>query len=184
MENSKKGKEKTAGYIYYAARIGVLLSVVMMFFPGLNPAKICDYINKNMSLFTSGISYSGLVKQCTRAFNQGWIQESSFVLLFISSMVVCIGIAAGAVMGCMSLGNLKMRKVGNWFGIGGAIAQIAGLGGIYLAYSQVAQTTKPDKVIPNFPLSNWLFFLVLAAVILVVSVLVQVRAARFQKIIL
>ncbi len=181
MENSKKGKEKTAGYVYYVARIGVLLSVVMMFFPGLNPSKICDYINKNMSLFTSGISYSGLVKQCTRAFNQGWIQESSFVLLFIASMLVCLGIAACAVMGCMSLGNLKMRKVGNWFGIGGSIVQMAGLGGIYLAYSQVAQTTKPDKVIPNFPLSNWLFFFVLAAVVLVASVLVQVMLPKPEK---
>ncbi|MDE5802778.1 MAG: ABC transporter permease subunit [Lachnospiraceae bacterium] len=181
MENSKKGKEKTAGYIYYVARIGVLLSVVMMFFPGMNPSKICDYINKNMSLFTSGISYSGLVKQCTRAFNQGWIQESSFVLLFIASMLVCLGIAANAVMGCMSLGNLKMRKVGNWFGIGGSIMQIAGLGGIYLAYSQVAQTTKPDKVIPNFPLSSWLFFVVLAAVVLVAVVSVQVMLPKPEK---
>ena len=181
MENSKKGKEKTAGYIYYVARIGVLLSVVMMFFPGMNPSKICDYINKNMSLFTSGISYSGLVKQCTRAFNQGWIQESSFVLLFIASMLVCLGIAANAVMGCMSLGNLKMRKVGNWFGIGGSIVQIAGLGGIYLAYSQVAQTTKPDKVIPNFPLSSWLFFVVLAAVVLVAVVSVQVMLPKPEK---
>ena len=181
MENSKKGKEKTAGYIYYVARIGVLLSVVMMFFPGMNPSKICDYINKNMSLFTSGISYSGLVKQCTRAFNQGWIQESSVVLLFIASMLVCLGIAANAVMGCMSLGNLKMRKVGNWFGIGGSIVQIAGLGGIYLAYSQVAQTTKPDKVIPNFPLSSWLFFVVLAAVVLVAVVSVQVMLPKPEK---
>lgn len=181
MEDSKKGKEKTAGYVYYVARIGVLLSVVMMFFPGLNPAKICDYINKNMSLFTSGISYSGLVKQCTRAFNQGWIQESSFVLLFISSMLVCLGIAAAAVMGCMSLGNRKMKKFGNWFGIGGAIAQMAGLGGIYLAYSQIAQTTKPERVIPNFPLSNWLFFFILAAVILVASVLVQVMIPKPEK---
>lgn len=181
MENSKKGKEKTAGYVYYVARVGVLLSVVMMFFPGLNPSKICDFINKNMSLFTSGISYSGLVKQCTRAFNQGWIQESSFVLLFIASMLVCLGIAAGAVMGCMSLGNLKMRKVGNWFGIGGSIAQMAGLGGIYLAYSQVAQTTKPDRVIPNFPLFNWLFFFVLAAVVLVAVVFVQVMLPKPEK---
>ncbi|MDE6128200.1 MAG: sugar ABC transporter permease, partial [Lachnospiraceae bacterium] len=181
MEDGKKGKEKAAGYVYYVARIGVLLSVVMMFFPGLNPAKICDYINKNMSLFTSGISYSGLVKQCTRAFNQGWIQESSFVLLFIASMIVCLGIAAGAVMGCMSLGNVKMKKLGNWFGIGGAIAQIVGLGGIYLAYSQVAQTTRSDKVIPNFPLSNWLFFFILAAVILVATVLVQVMLPKPEK---
>lgn len=173
MKNSKTGKERAAGYFYYLTRIGALLSIVMMFFPGLNPAKVCDYINKNMSLFTSGISYSGLVNQCTRAFNQGWIQESSFVLLFISSMVACLGIAGVAAMGCMSLGNTKLKYFGNWFGMGGAVAQILGLGGIYLAYTQIAATTKPDKVLPYFPLKNWLFFFIIAAIILVVTVLIQ-----------
>ncbi len=186
MKNSKIGKERAAGYLYYVTRIGALLSIVLMFFPALNPAKVCDYISKNMSLFTSGVSYSGLVKQCTRAFNQGWISESSFVILFISCLITCVGIAAVSAMGCMSIGNLKMKRFGNWFGIGGAIAQMLGLGGVYLAYTQIADTTRPEKVIPNFPLSNWLFFFVIAAVILVVTVINQcllpkpAREAKFE----
>ncbi len=173
MKNNKTGRERAAGYIYYLARIGALLSIILMFFPALNPAKVCDYINKNMSLFTSAVSYSGLVKQCTRAFNQGWLQESSFVILFISSIITCLGIAAVAAMGCMSIGNRKLQRFGNWFGIGGAIAQMIGLAGIYLAYTQVAATTRPEKVIPSFPMGNWLFFFVIALVILVVTVAVQ-----------
>ncbi len=174
MEKNKTGKERIAGYIYYVARIGVLLSIVMMFFPGLNPAKICDFVNRTMSLFTSGISYGSLTEQCIRAFNQGWIQESSFIILFVSSMITWIGIAITAVMGCMSIGNLKMKRLGNWFGIGGAVVQMLGLGGIYLAYTQVAATTRPEKVIPVFPLQNWLFFFVIAAVVLVATVVIQV----------
>ena len=174
MEKNKTGKERIAGYIYYVARIGVLLSIVMMFFPGLNPAKICDFVNRTMSLFTSGISYGSLTEQCIRAFNQGWIQESSFIILFVSSMITWIGIAITAVMGCMSIGNLKMKRLGNWFGIGGALVQMLGLGGIYLAYTQVAATTRPEKVIPVFPLQNWLFFFVIAAVVLVATVVIQV----------
>ena len=178
MEKNKTGKERIAGYIYYVARIGVLLSIVMMFFPGLNPAKICDFVNRTMSLFTSGISYGSLTEQCIRAFNQGWIQESSFIILFVSSMITWIGIAITAVMGCMSIGNLKMKRLGNWFGIGGALVQMLGLGGIYLAYTQVAATTRPEKVIPVFPLQNWLFFFVIAAVVLVATVVIQVISPK------
>lgn len=181
MKDSRTGAEKTAGYLYYIARIAALLSVVLIFFPAFNPAKICDFISKNMSLFTSGISYSGLVSQCTRAFNQNWIQESSFVILFISSMICIIGIAATAAMGCMSVGNLKMKKFGNWFGIGGALAELLGLGGIYLAYTQVAATTRPEKVIPNFPLTNWLLFFIVAVVVLVTTVTIQILLPKPEK---
>lgn len=181
MKQTKAGKERIADWLYYLVRIGALLSVIMMFFPGINPSKISDYISKNMSLFTSGISYSGLVKECTRAFNQGWIQESSFILLFISSMIVCIGIAACAVYACMSLGNLKMKKVSNWIGIGGSALQILGLLGIYLAYTQVAATTRPEKVIPIFQTKCWLLFLVTALVVLVCSVATQCLLPNYKK---
>ena len=83
MEKKQTGKERIAGYIYYVARIGVLLSIVMMFFPGLNPAKICDYINKTMSLFTSGISYGSLTEQCVRAFNHGSRNLLSLYFLYL-----------------------------------------------------------------------------------------------------
>ncbi len=181
MNKNATGKEKTAGYIYYVARISALLLVFLIFFPAFNPAKICGYVNKNMSLFTTGISYSGLVEQCTRAFNMGWVQESSFVLLFISSMVTCIGIAATAAMGCMSLGNVKLKRLGNWFGIGGGVASLLGLGGIYLAYSQVAQTIKPDKVAPSYPLQNNIIFFVIVALALISSVAVQILLPKAEK---
>ena len=71
MKKGTTGKEKAAGYVYYVLRIGALMSALLMFLPALNPARICDYVNKNMSLLTSAISYSELVKNCIRAFNQG-----------------------------------------------------------------------------------------------------------------
>ena len=120
MKDSKTGKEKVAGYIYYLSRVAALLSVVLIFLPACNPAKICDYVNKNMSLFTSGVAYGDLTKLCVRAFDRGWVQESSFVILFIGSLITCIGILGAAAMGCMSLGNNKLKRLGNWFGIGGA----------------------------------------------------------------
>lgn len=184
MTKNEKIEQGTMGWaekLYYPVRLSVLLSVVLMFFPGINPSKICDYVNKNMSLFTSGVSYSGLIKECTRAFNMGWVDESTFVILFIASITTCVGIAIAAVNGCMSLGNLKMKKVGNLFGIIGAIVQILGLGGIFLAYTQVAQTDRPEKVIPSFQSTGFFLFLVIAVIVLLLSVIIQLNLPKVKK---
>lgn len=181
MNSEKTGGERLADKMYYLNRIGILFSIVLMFFPGVNPAKVCGYINKNMSLLTSGISYNGLIEQCTRAFRQGWINESSFKLLFFASMITCIGIAVTAVCGCMSLGNVKMKKTGNWFGIAGSAVQIAGLCMIYTAYSQVAATGRPEKVEPSFQILGFMLFLISAVVVLITSVAIQVMLPKVER---
>ena len=103
MNNSISGKERIADKLYFVTRIGIILSIVLMFFLAANPAKICGYINKNMSLLTSGLSYNRLVEDCARAFRQEWIYESSFKLLFVASLIACLGILITIVCGCMSL---------------------------------------------------------------------------------
>ncbi len=173
MKDKPSSNQPVVDKLYYVSRIGALLSVVLMLFPGINPSRICGYINKNMSLFTSGIAYSELVKECERAFTKGWIQESSFQLLFASSLIVCIGIALLAVCACMSLGNIKMKKAGNFFGMAGGVVEILGLTGIKAAYNQVAATSKPDKVLPVFQSNGYNFFLVLAVIGLVIAVVAQ-----------
>ena len=177
---TKSVKELTAEKLYIVTRIGALLSVVMMLFPGINPSKICDYINKNMSLFTSGIAYKELIKECGRAFTKGWISEGSFKLLFASSLIACIGIALIAVCGCMSLGNTKMKKTGNLFGIGGSLVELLGLGGIVLAYTQVAATSKPEKVLPQFQVTGFLLFFVIALLVLIITVVTQIILPKVE----
>lgn len=69
--NQKKAKQrKVYDYLYYLIRAAVLLSVVFLFIPSLNPARISEMINKNLSLFTSGISYSTLTNGFGRAFKK------------------------------------------------------------------------------------------------------------------
>lgn len=181
MNSSKTGREKAVSWLYYAVRIATLGLIVMMFFPQLSPARISELINKNMSLFTSGISYGGLVEQCGRAFRQGWVQESSFVILFVSCMLICIGIALAAAMSCMSIGNLKLKKFGGIFGIAGGVLALGGLMGIQAAYSQISLTDRPERVVPNLPTVNWVIFLVLAALVLVLSVVIQVLLPKPDK---
>lgn len=169
MQEKGTSNQLIAGKLYYFSRVSALLSVVLMLFPGMNPARICGYINKNMSLFTSGIAYSELVQECERAFTKGWLQESSFQLLFAASLITCIGIALMGVCSCMSLGNVKMQKTGNIFGFAGGAAQIIGLICIRIAYTQVAATTKPSKVEPCFQTAGYVIFLGLAVIGLIVT---------------
>ena len=92
MNKSMTGKERIANILYYVVRVATLLSVVMVFFPGFNPGKISGLINKNMSLFTTAITYDKLVENCVRAFSKGWVSETSFQILFVSCMIIVIGI--------------------------------------------------------------------------------------------
>ena len=166
---AKTKRELISDKIYYVIRIGILLSVVFLFIPGVNPARVCGLVNKNISLFTAGISYSTLTSEFGRALRKGWVDVASTYLLYGSSLAVCIGIAANAACGCMSLGNVKLKKLGNLIGVIGSIAGLGGMVGIYLAYGQIAQTVKPNKVEPMFPSSFWLI-VVLFAVILAVTI--------------
>ncbi len=181
MNKKKSGRERVADWIYYLNRLGIITSIILLFFPAFNPAKVCGYINKNMSLLTSGLSYSGLIEECERAFRMEWVFESSFRLLYYGSMVACIGIAITIICGCMSLGNLKMKKVGNWSGILGAVVQLAGLFMIYNAYLQIAATGRPEKVEPALNTTGFLLFVVAAAAVLVTTIVIQILLPKPDK---
>lgn len=180
MDKSKTTRELASDKLYYLIRLAILLSVVFLFVPALNPSRICGLINKNLSLFTSGVAYATLTADFGRAFTKGWVAKSSMYLLYASSLTVCLGIVANVVNGCMSLGNIKFKKLGNIFSVIGSIAELAGMAGIYTAYSQVALTEKPNKVEPMFPGSFW-FITVLFTVILIASVIQIILLAKSEK---
>lgn len=167
----KSKNEAIADKIYYLIRIAIILSAVFLFIPSLNPARISGLMNRNMSLFTSGISYSSLTEGFGRAIKKGWVMQSSLQLLFVSAMVSCIGIIANVASACMSVGNMKFKKLGNVIAVIGSAMEIAGLIGIYIAYTQVSQTTKPKKVEPMF--SNGFWVILIVAIIILVCTLVQ-----------
>ena len=172
MIEEKTKKEKSADRFYYIQRITALLAVMLIFFPAASPSRICTMINKNLSLFTSGISYGSLTAEMGRAFNRGWLAQGTIILLFAASMIMLIGIAAAGAGGCMSLGNIKFKSLGNIFSLAGGAAQTVGLILIYVSYLQVQGTSNPDKVGPMFP-AGFIVYLVLTALMLVTSVVIQ-----------
>ncbi|MBE5951366.1 MAG: sugar ABC transporter permease [Lachnospiraceae bacterium] len=189
----KKIKRQSNGWtdrVYYITRIGTLLALVMMFFPAANPAYVSGLINKNLSLFTTAISYDSLTSLAGRPLRMGWVQSGDFVVLMIGAAVLCLGIALTAVCACMSLGNLKMKHVGNWFGLAGTVTMFGGMAGIYLAYQRFCATDRPDKVyttklengeyINEFPVPMYLF-LALAAVLLISTLVIIVCQPKPNK---
>ena len=111
MNSEKTSLVKAADALYYITRVLIIFSAVLLFIPAFNPARICEMINKNMSLFTSSVSYSSLTSEFGRAFKKEWVDESSLKLLFSSAIAVTLGIVANGVGGCMSVGNILLKKL-------------------------------------------------------------------------
>lgn len=180
MNEIKTKRELTADRMYYFVRILILLSVVFLFIPAWNPAKISNAMNQNLSLFTTGISYNTLIDGFGRAFKKGWANESTFQILQFSAMGTCLGVAALIASGCMSVGNIKFKKLGNLFAIIGCAIELAGFAGIYIAYGQLASSDRPDKVEPVFKNSFWVI-LILTIVLLIFTVIQIILLAKSAK---
>lgn len=171
-------EEKKVDKFYYVYRVWSLLALALMFVPNLNPARICGYVSKNLSLFSCGFFYNSLTEDCGRAFTKGWVTTGNFVLLYVSGMVICLGILAELVASAMSLGSLKLKNRANIVAIIASIAQFVGLAGIVGAFALVSNTPKADKVLPSFPLAGFVTFVVLAVGFLILSLLIILRLPK------
>lgn len=179
MKEKRTQEKGPADKVYYIQRIASLLAAVLVFFPAANPARICTMINKNLSLFTSGISYSSVTAEMGRALNKGWIDTGTIYLVFAGALIMLLGIVALGAGGCMSLGNLKMKRLGNVLSLLGAVVDTVGMVLIYVSYTQIVLTSKPEKVGPMFPVGFYVYA-VLVAVTLVSSVVIQILLPKAE----
>ena len=167
---------------YMLERVILILFAALLFFPELSPARIVlqsgqAKISATASLFTSGISYSSLVSGLSRAFTKGWLNESWFILLFVCCLVVLVGVVLLGIGGCMSLGNLRMKNVGNRFLLSGSVLELLGTVGILAAYFLITGSADPNKITYQFPLGIPIF-LGLALVLFLLSLLVFLKTPR------
>ncbi len=162
--------EKRAEGILWVQRIATFIAVFLMFFPQASPTRITSLIGKNVSLFTSAVSYGQLTSEMGRALDKEWISYGSVTYLYIGALLMLIGIVVSVVAACTSLGNLKLKKFGFPFGVGGSLFTGGGLALIYLAYNGVMQTTRPEKVEPAFP-AGIIIYTVLAVLMFAGSLL-------------
>ncbi len=177
MKNSECTRQHASDVLYCFLRVAILVSVIFLLVPALNPARISGLINRNMSLFSSGFSYSNLTSGFGRAFKKGWVERSTMQLLFGSSLVVCLGVFAAVAGACMSIGNGKFKRLSNLFILAGSAAGVLGMAGIHTAYVQIAATSKPKKVEPMFSGAFWPFI----AILLIILALVLIEAVLVSK---
>lgn len=165
MDDAKSSK--ISQVIQILVRICTIILVVFLFVPGLNPSKISGLINKNLSLFTSGIFYDQLTSKFGRSLNKGWITEGTLHILFASSMVMLIGIVIAAAGGCMSVGERKLKKLGSYFSIVGTVLAGISFAGIYSAYNQMLGSSNLKKIDPSLPTG---FYILLACIVITLIV--------------
>lgn len=175
-------RERLCDILFWIIRASVVVNIIILFFPNFNAARITDQINKNMSLFTCGVSYKTLITNLGRAFSRGWVPESAFKLLNASSLIIVLAVVVMIIGSCMSLGNNKMKKTSTLFTIIGSIIEVCALFGIDRSYNMLLGSEKIEKVEPYFPSIFWLYA-VLAAVTLIISAaeLVLVPVTKGEK---
>ena len=128
LSRGKSMGEKISEKIYWLLRIAVVVNVVLLFFPSFNPARVSSLINKNLSLFSCGVSYDNIVANFGRAFRMGWVKEADFHSLNYCSFFLIVAVVVLCAGGCMSLGNIRMKKVGLCISAAGGIMEIISFG--------------------------------------------------------
>jgi putative aldouronate transport system permease protein len=132
-------------------RLAILFLFILLFIPDLNPARITEKINRNLSLFTCGFFYPNLIADMGRLLDKGWILNGTMQLLFISAMAACLGIIGCGAGACMSAGNDKLKRIGSLVSLGGSAVIGLGLLGIQNARGQLMASTAIDKALPIQP---------------------------------
>lgn len=180
MENQTPKVKFISDKLYYVLRVAIILATFVLFIPNFNPARVSKNINRNLSLFTTGISYETLIDGFGRAFKKGWVVESTFRLLNVSAIVAVIAVCIIIAGGCVSLGNNKMKRLGCILSTVGSSIELISMAGIFTAYNQVAATKKPKKIEPIFPSSIWLI-ITIAGIILVLSIVIFLLLLKQEK---
>ncbi len=173
-------REKKTEGLFWVQRIVTLLAVFLLFFPQVSPTRITSLIGKNVSLFTSAVSYGSLTAEMGRALDREWISYDSITILYIGALLILAGLASGVVAACCSLGNLRLKRFGVPFGLGGAVAAAAGMALIYVAYIMVSGTSRPEKVEPAFP-NGFYIYAVFVVLMLISALAIMIMLPRAEK---
>ncbi|MDF2486268.1 MAG: ABC-type transporter, integral rane subunit, partial [Herbinix sp.] len=165
------------------SRILVVLIVVSMFLPFFNPAKVSDLVNKNISFFTSGFNYATLANGFKRALAKEWVSAAAVQTLNLSSLIASIGIVISGIAGCLSLGEIKLKKLSTLIICVCNVVAAISLTGIYVAYQSFTLSSNLKKVEPSIPfaLPTLIILLILSAIVALISYLMLEKPAKNAK---
>ena len=177
----RKDKVHSYGWtdkLYYVTRISTMFAFLIMFFSEFNPARIYTQMNKNVSLFTTAISYEKLIVNFKFEMRSGLLTEGHMNLLMGAAGLLCIGIIALCVSACVSLGNLKYKRLANISNLVGGAVMIMGLYSIYTTHG--VYKTLDEALGYEFATEglNGAFFVM--AAIAVINIVIPVILTLFQ----
>jgi len=177
----KKEEEKEpAGFVFAISRIAALLMFFLLFIPSANPVAVTALIDKNTSLFTSGISYNTLIANVGRGFRQGWVEESWFAVLFAAAILLLIGVVLVSAGACASLGNVKFKYLSFLITASGIVFSIVGFIITFVSYSTFAGADKQDKVGAVLPTGVWMF-VILMVIALLCMIIEAIMLPKYDK---
>ena len=180
IDKSKNKVKEPAWILFGAQRVVAFLMFFLVFIPSMNPAKLTALISNNLSLFTSAISYGSLTDNVGRGFRMGWVEEGTFTILFIGSILALVGVLVIAAGACLSLGNTKCKRASFIVSIIGVVLLTVGLIVIYMAYQQFKDAKKQDKVQATFA-KGIIIYGVMGAIILVLTIVEFLLVPRAEK---
>ena len=176
--------------VYYVTRISMLFAFVLVFFSEFNPARIFTQMNKNVSLLTAALSYSRLVVNIKYEIGHNYIFRSDIYSLMIASALMIAGIVVTAVAACMSLGNLKFKRVSNYITVAGSLITAGGFVKMLTTYSlyrsideEIADKVGFNMAVDSLPrvLYAVLVFAVLQLICAVIEILAQPKPAKEDR---
>ncbi|MGN0435750.1 MAG: ABC transporter permease subunit [Wujia sp.] len=168
---SKVKEKEVAAPLYIVQRIVALFAVFAIFIPAANPEKVSALIGKNLSLFTSAVSYSSLKSDATRLLRMGHLDESAFVAIYISAILMTLGVIAIAAATCCTLGNNKFKRLASYISLGGSVLGIIGMVLTYVGYGTFAESKKTDSVVASFDNMGIKMYIVVFAIMLIFSII-------------
>lgn len=177
MLTSKKrelhGKESAAQIFCSILETAVLIVFILLFIPGVNPARISEKINRNISLFTSGFFYPVFTNTLHVLLRKSWAKEA-FITDYLSAMAGTIGILAACAGGVLSFGNSKCRRTGSFLTMCGSAVTALSMAGIWKSYTMLLagaeENNALEKAKPLFPSAIYVV-LAIAAFLFIIAYL-------------
>ncbi|MCL2030082.1 MAG: ABC transporter permease subunit [Oscillospiraceae bacterium] len=146
----KRGSFRASGALTAVFRIYLAALFLSAFIPYLNPARLSGLISKNASLFTL-LSYPAIGSNFVRALDRGWVEQPALTLTYLGTLVCGLGIALAAAAFCVSLGNVRMRRLSAKLAGGAALTGLAGTAVLLLAHGAFAGAPNPERLDPMLP---------------------------------
>jgi putative aldouronate transport system permease protein len=82
--------------------------------------------------------------------NRGWITSSPLYADYMAAIVTGLAVILFGICGCMSLGEIQMRRMAVKFGIAGAVVGIIATTIFFYAYKGFSQAPDPERITPLF----------------------------------